>query len=47
MSGSGGVASGSSGSIRLRLLKWLVGPILVVNLGAAALTYLLEAASPA
>ncbi|MFC5478910.1 sensor histidine kinase [Massilia suwonensis] len=28
-------------SIRLRLLKWLVGPILVVNLGAAALTYLL------
>ena len=31
----------STGSIRLRLLKWLVGPILVVNLGAAALTYLL------
>ena len=30
-----------SPSIRLRLLKWLVGPILVVNLGAAALTYLL------
>ncbi|MBD8530162.1 HAMP domain-containing histidine kinase [Massilia sp. CFBP 13647] len=28
-------------SIRIRLLKWLVGPILVVNLGAAALTYLL------
>jgi len=28
-------------SIRGRLLKWLVGPILVVNLGAAALTYLL------
>jgi two-component system sensor histidine kinase TctE len=28
-------------SIRVRLLKWLVGPILVVNLGAAALTYLL------
>ncbi|MEW6021762.1 MAG: sensor histidine kinase [Pseudomonadota bacterium] len=28
-------------SIRLRLLKWLVGPILVFNLGAAALTYLL------
>ena len=28
-------------SIRLRLLKWLVAPILVVNLGAAALTYLL------
>ena len=28
-------------SIRLRLLKWLVGPILVVNLGAAGLTYLL------
>jgi two-component system sensor histidine kinase TctE len=28
-------------SIRLRLLKWLVGPILAVNLGAAALTYLL------
>jgi two-component system sensor histidine kinase TctE len=32
---------GGSGSIRVRLLKWLVGPILVVNLGAAALTYLL------
>ncbi|MGX4641337.1 sensor histidine kinase [Massilia sp. SYSU DXS3249] len=32
---------GGIGSIRLRLLKWLVGPILVVNLGAAALTYLL------
>ena len=28
-------------SIRGRLLRWLVGPILVVNLGAAALTYLL------
>ncbi|MDB5746331.1 MAG: sensor histidine kinase [Massilia sp.] len=28
-------------SIRVRLLKWLVGPILVVNLGAAGLTYLL------
>jgi two-component system sensor histidine kinase TctE len=28
-------------SIRVRLLKWLVGPILTVNLGAAALTYLL------
>lgn len=28
-------------SIRLRLLKWLVAPILLVNLGAAALTYLL------
>jgi two-component system sensor histidine kinase TctE len=28
-------------SIRGRLLKWLVGPILTVNLGAAALTYLL------
>jgi len=28
-------------SIRLRLLKWLVGPILVFNLGAAALTYML------
>ena len=28
-------------SIRLRLLKWLVAPILVFNLGAAALTYLL------
>ena len=28
-------------SIRLRLLKWLVGPILVVNLAGAALTYLL------
>jgi len=28
-------------SIRLRLLKWLVGPILAFNLGAAALTYLL------
>ncbi len=28
-------------SIRIRLLKWLVGPILVVNLGAAALTYML------
>ena len=28
-------------SIRLRLLKWLVGPILVLNLAGAALTYLL------
>jgi len=28
-------------SIRLRLLKWLVGPILVFNLLAASLTYLL------
>ena len=28
-------------SIRIRLLKWLVGPILAVNLGAAALTYVL------
>ena len=28
-------------SIRLRLLKWLIGPILVVNLAGAALTYLL------
>ncbi|MFC5511970.1 ATP-binding protein [Massilia jejuensis] len=28
-------------SIRVRLLKWLVGPIVAVNLGAAALTYLL------
>jgi two-component system sensor histidine kinase TctE len=36
-----GSISGGTGSIRLRLLKWLVGPILVVNLGAAALTYLL------
>ncbi|MGZ5199593.1 MAG: ATP-binding protein [Telluria sp.] len=26
-------------SIRLRLLKWLVGPILLVNLGAAGLAY--------
>ncbi|WP_460836347.1 sensor histidine kinase N-terminal domain-containing protein, partial [Massilia agri] len=29
------------GSIRLRLLKWLVLPILVFNLLAASLTYLL------
>lgn len=36
----GGIGGGT-GSIRLRLLKWLVGPILLVNLGAAALTYLL------
>ena len=28
-------------SIRLRLLKWLIGPILVLNLAGAALTYLL------
>lgn len=28
-------------SIRLRLLKWLLGPILVVNLAGATLTYLL------
>ncbi|TFW33142.1 sensor histidine kinase [Massilia horti] len=28
-------------SIRVRLLKWLVGPIVVVNLAGAALTYLL------
>ena len=28
-------------SIRLRLLKWLVAPILVFNLLAASLTYLL------
>jgi two-component system sensor histidine kinase TctE len=28
-------------SIRLRLLKWLIGPILVVNLAGAGLTYLL------
>jgi two-component system sensor histidine kinase TctE len=28
-------------SIRLRLLKWLIGPILLVNLSGAALTYLL------
>lgn len=26
-------------SIRLRLLKWLVGPVVLVNLGAALLTY--------
>ncbi|WP_308600661.1 sensor histidine kinase N-terminal domain-containing protein [Massilia sp. Dwa41.01b] len=34
-------ASGKAGSIRLRLLKWLVAPIPVFNLGAATLTYLL------
>ncbi len=28
-------------SIRLRLLKWLIGPILLVNLAGASLTYLL------
>ncbi len=28
-------------SIRLRLLKWLIGPILVINLAGGALTYLL------
>jgi two-component system sensor histidine kinase TctE len=28
-------------SIRVRLLKWLVGPILIVNIAAAGLTYLL------
>jgi two-component system sensor histidine kinase TctE len=28
-------------SIRLRLLKWLVGPIVVINLAGASLTYLL------
>jgi two-component system sensor histidine kinase TctE len=28
-------------SIRLRLLKWLIGPILLINLAVAALTYLL------
>lgn len=28
-------------SIRLRLLKWLIGPILALNLAGAALTYLL------
>ncbi len=28
-------------SIRLRLLKWLLGPILVINLAGASLTYLL------
>jgi two-component system sensor histidine kinase TctE len=28
-------------SIRLRLLKWLIGPILLINLAGAALTYLL------
>src|SRR4051812_3000828 len=28
-------------SIRLRLLKWLIGPILLFNLTAGALTYLL------
>lgn len=28
-------------SLRLRLLRWLIGPILLVNLAAAALTYLL------
>jgi two-component system sensor histidine kinase TctE len=28
-------------SIRVRLLKWLVGPILLINLAAAGLTYLL------
>jgi two-component system sensor histidine kinase TctE len=28
-------------SIRLRLLKWLIGPILVINLAGASLTYLL------
>jgi two-component system sensor histidine kinase TctE len=28
-------------SIRLRLLKWLLGPILLINLAAATLTYLL------
>ena len=30
-----------SGSIRLRLLKWLIGPILLINLAGASLTYLL------
>ena len=33
--------AGRMTSIRLRLLKWLVGPILLVNLAGAALTYLL------
>ncbi|MDP3672353.1 MAG: sensor histidine kinase [Telluria sp.] len=28
-------------SIRLRLLKWLIGPILLINLAGAALTYML------
>jgi two-component system sensor histidine kinase TctE len=28
-------------SIRVRLLKWLIGPILLINLAAASLTYLL------
>ena len=28
-------------SIRLRLLKWLIGPILLINLAGASLTYLL------
>lgn len=28
-------------SIRLRLLKWLIGPILLINLAGAALTYVL------
>lgn len=28
-------------SIRLRLLKWLIGPILVINLAGASLTYML------
>jgi len=28
-------------SIRLRLLKWLIGPVLLLNLGGGALTYLL------
>jgi two-component system sensor histidine kinase TctE len=29
------------GSIRLRLLKWLIGPILLINLAGASLAYLL------
>ncbi len=28
-------------SIRLRLLKWLIGPILLINLAGASLTYML------
>ncbi|MYM92083.1 sensor histidine kinase, partial [Rugamonas sp. FT82W] len=28
-------------SIRLRLLKWLIGPILLINLAGGALTYML------